>query len=101
MLKNRIRHLLADWPPDLPPEPPRPTGAAQQSGALPDAARHHHADAVERCINRDLLVTLVSASLREIHRHQRATPSPSSEAAAAHLEAMLRQPVEDEDLTDY
>jgi hypothetical protein len=46
---------------------------------------------VELCINRDLLITLLSASIQEMHRHKRITPSPVSDQALAELEAALQQ----------
>ena len=46
---------------------------------------------VELCISRDLLVTLLSASIQDMHRQREAGNSPLPEYALAELEAALQQ----------
>jgi hypothetical protein len=46
---------------------------------------------VELCINSDLLVSLLSASIREIQRHKRGLPEGHSSRDLAEVEAALQQ----------
>ena len=46
---------------------------------------------VELCINRDLLITLLSASIQEIYRHKRVERSPLSTRELEEMEAALQQ----------
>ncbi|HTS89002.1 MAG TPA: hypothetical protein VMG41_10965 [Gemmatimonadales bacterium] len=91
-MKNRITHLLKDWTPEV--------VAGEAKDALPPAGARRPYPLprginmlmpVELCINRDLLITMLSASIQEMHRHKRATPSPESSQIHAELEAALQQ----------
>jgi hypothetical protein len=92
MMKNRISHLMKDWTPE-------PAVTAERLQARTEPAKSGYPlprginmlMPVELCINRDLLITLLTASIQEMHRHQRIHPSPVSEAALAELEASLQQ----------
>ncbi len=93
-MTNRIRHLLKDWnPAELEPE----TG--QPAEREPSAQREVHPlprginmlMPVELCINRDLLITLLSASIQEIYRHKRVDHSPLSVREREEMEAALQQ----------
>ena len=57
-MKNRIRHLLHDWEPECLPAPHRQPG----EHSLPRGV--NMLMPVELCINRDLLVTLLTASIQ-------------------------------------
>jgi hypothetical protein len=92
MMKNRISHLMKDWTPEVPADVPGPepqTAPAKSGYPLPRGI--NMLMPVELCINRDLLITLLSASIQEMHRHKRINPSPISEPALAELEAALQQ----------
>jgi hypothetical protein len=91
-MQSRIRHLLANWNPEVPkplptePVQPRPGGRSMPRGInmlMP----------VELCINRDLLVSMLSASIREIQRHKRALPEGYTSRELAEVEAALQQQV--------
>lgn len=95
-MANRIRHLLTDWNPELLP------AAEPQASPEPDTAPDHEGGyalprginmlmPVELCINRDLLMSLVSASIREIQRHKRALPEGHTTRELAEVEAALQQ----------
>lgn len=98
-MQNRIRHLLADWNPEIPgPMPGEPTSSDEPKGA----ADSHSAGyimprginmlmPVELGINRDLLVSLLSASIREIQRHKGALPEGHTSRELAEVEAALQQ----------
>lgn len=96
-MQNRIRHLLNDWRPELPEQPAQP--APQEPATPPDSREGVYAlprginmlMPVELCINRDLLITLLSASIQEMHRHKKEGMEAVSEAARAELEAALQQ----------
>ncbi len=92
MMKNRISHLMKDWTPEFlgPDAPEHPHDVPAKTG-YPLPRGINMLMPVELCINRDLLITLLSASIQEMHRHKRAHPSPSSEQALAELEAALQQ----------
>jgi hypothetical protein len=91
-MKNRITHLLPDWPTAAPgagKQPPAPPVDRRAGYPLPKGI--NMLMPVELCINRDLLITLLSASIQEMHRHKRAGLEAVSEAARAELEAALQQ----------
>ncbi len=91
-MKNRIRHLMTDWHPELPPqEEPKAPKADRATGGYPLPRGINMLMPVELCINRDLLITLLSASIQEMHRHKREGFQAVSEAARAELEAALQQ----------
>lgn len=91
-MKNRIRHLMTDWHPELPaPEEPKAPRADRSTGGYPLPRGINMLMPVELCINRDLLITLLSASIQEMHRHKREGFEAVSEAARAELEAALQQ----------
>ncbi len=85
-MQNRIRNLLANWNPEMPrPVEPGDQQDAEELDHAGDAAEPRSGGydmprginmlmPVELCINRDLLVSLLSASIREIQRHKRALP---------------------------
>ena len=86
-MQNRIRDLLSNWNPEvLRPLPLEPGDQMDAEDAdLGEAAEAHSGGynmprginmlmPVELCINRDLLVSLLSASIREIQRHKRGLP---------------------------
>ena len=91
-MKNRITHILRDWKPDI---LATESGVEPQSeatrGGYPLPRGINMLMPVELCINRDLLVTLLSASIQEMTQHKRAHPSPMSDQAMAELEAALQQ----------
>lgn len=90
-MKNRIRHLMTDWHPELPaPQEPAPK-VDRPTGGYPLPRGINMLMPVELCINRDLLITLLSASIQEMHRHKREGFEAVSEAARAELEAALQQ----------
>ena len=93
-LMNRIRHILKDWnPAEL------EAGAGRPAAPESSAPREGHPlprginmlMPVELCINRDLLITLLSASIQEICRHQRVEHSPLSDREREEMEAALQQ----------
>jgi hypothetical protein len=94
-MKNRISHLLRDWD-------PMATGPAREEAPTPEQEPHQGPYAmprginmlmpVELCINRDLLISLLSASIQEIYRHKRALPRTApDERELAEVEAALQQ----------
>ncbi len=92
-MTNRIKHVLKHWNPEqllaaleAPPSQPE---AAPAGYALPRGI--NMLMPVELCINRDLLITLLSASIQEIYRHKRATPSALTERELAEMEGALQQ----------
>lgn len=92
MMKNRISHLMKDWTPELPSAEARPEPPAEPAkSGYPLPRGINMLMPVELCINRDLLITLLSASIQEMHRHKRMNPSPISDQAMAELEAALQQ----------
>jgi hypothetical protein len=95
-MRNRIRHLLADWNPEIiapVPEQPEsredPEARATDDYALPRGI--NMLMPVELCINRELLVSLLSASIREIQRHKRDMPEGMTTRELAEVEAALQQ----------
>jgi hypothetical protein len=91
-MKNRITHVLKDWNPELLDAAPAPQPADEPPRwGYPLPRGINMLMPVELCINRDLLITLLSASIQEMHRHKRSQPSPSSHQALAELEAALQQ----------
>ena len=92
-MKNRITHVLKQWTPEdlLDQAAPPPPAAEARGQVYPLPRGINMLMPVELCINRDLLVTLLSASIQEMHRHQRQEPSPISRQAMAELEAAMQQ----------
>ena len=91
-MKNRITHILKDWNPEiLAVEPTAEPRMDATRGGHPLPRGINMLMPVELCINRDLLVTLLSASIQEMTQHKRAHPSPMSDQAMAELEAALQQ----------
>jgi hypothetical protein len=103
-MQNRIRHLLANWNPEVLRPLPLELGAQPeaQSADLANAAQPQSGGynmprginmlmPVELCINRDLLVSLLSASIREIQGHKRALPEGHTSHELAEVEAALQQ----------
>jgi hypothetical protein len=89
-MRNRLRHLLADWNPEVPePTPAEPAQPQPGSHGMPRGI--NMLMPVELCINRDLLVSLLSASIREIQRHKRALPEGHTTRELAEVEAALQQ----------
>lgn len=93
-MTNRIRHLLKDWnPAEL------ESGTEHPAEKEPTTPREAHPlprginmlMPVELCINRDLLITLLSASIQEIYRHKRVDHSPLSVREHEEMEAALQQ----------
>lgn len=102
-MQNRIRELLSNWNPEvLHPLPVEPGDQLDEESDLGDAAEPQSGGydmprginmlmPVELCINRDLLVSLLSASIREIQRHKRALPDGHTSRELAEVEAALQQ----------
>lgn len=119
-MKNRISHLLQDWNPELPAFGPLAQGEPRTQGepgteGEPDTGAELPAQGdpsvrenrprqpypmppcvnmlmpVELCINRSLLVSLLSASIVEMGRQKRLEPGELSGRALAELEAAIRQ----------
>ena len=101
-MQNRIRDLLANWNPEV-PRPVEPGDqqdaeeleagdtAEPQTGGYNMPRGINMLMPVELCINRDLLVSLLSASIREIQRHKRALPEGHTSRELAEVEAALQQ----------
>jgi hypothetical protein len=93
-MKNRITHLLQDWKPEILTAGSAPEPRQQLArGGYPLPRGINMLMPVELCINRDLLITLLSASIQEMTRHKRAEPSAIGPQAMAELEAALQQQV--------
>ncbi len=90
-MNNRIRHLLDDWSPDGPRQKTTPAAQPDRPAGYPLPRGINMLMPVELCINRDLLITLLSASIQEMHRHKKEGMEAVSEAARAELEAALQQ----------
>ena len=96
-MQNRIRHLLNDWRPALPEQPSQaapqdpPAPSEHRDGVYPLPRGINMLMPVELCINRDLLLSLLSASIREIQRHKRALPEGYTTRELAEVEASLQQ----------
>jgi hypothetical protein len=93
-MTNRIRHLLKDWnPAELEPGATKPaereSSTSREGHPLPRGI--NMLMPVELCINRDLLITLLSASIQEIYRHKRVEQSPLSDREREEMEAALQQ----------
>lgn len=91
-MKNRIKHLLDGWTPATPdtsalPGEDRPKGVP----ALPRGV--NMLMPVELCINRELLISLLSASIQEIHRHKQGLATSAPDGEIAEVEAALQQQV--------
>jgi hypothetical protein len=93
-MKNRIAHLLDQITP-----PPGPAGDARvptqqeqdEPPAYPLPRGVNMLLPVELGINRDLLITLLTASIQGIHRHKRAMGHPAGDREMAEVEAALQQ----------
>ncbi len=90
-MKNRITHALQDWNPEALLGASRPAGSPEPRGSYPLPRGINMLMPAELCISRELLVTLLSASIHEMSDHQRADPSPISDQARAEVEAALQQ----------
>lgn len=98
-MQNRIRHLLADWNPEISaPLPGEPMGFHEPRRVVDSHSAGYTMPRdinmlmpVELCINRDLLVSLLSASIREIQQHKAALPDGHTGRERAELEAVLQQ----------
>ena len=89
-MTNRIRHILKDWNPvELEAGPEKPAESEPSIPRLPRGI--NMLMPVELCINRDLLITLLSASIQEIYRHKRVDHSPLSVREREEMEAALQQ----------
>lgn len=93
-MKNRIAHLLDEIiPRPVPPgdaeSPPPPE--QEDSPAYPLPRGVNMLLPVELGINRDLLITLLTASIQGIHRHKRALGQPAGGREMAEVEAALQQ----------
>jgi hypothetical protein len=90
-MKNRIKHLLDGWAPA--PDASTIAGEERPKGvpALPRGV--NMLMPVELCINRDLLISLLSASIQEIHRHKQGLAASTPEREMAEVEAALQQQV--------
>lgn len=93
-MKNRIAQLLNDWRPELAPADP---ADAPPAGEHPPRPPHRMPRSVnmlmpvELCVNRNLLVSLLSASITEMNRHQRGEATALSQRDQTELEATLQQ----------
>lgn len=90
-MNNRIRHLLDDWSPDGPRQKTTPAAQPDRPAGYPLPRGINMLMPVELCINRDLLLSLLSASIREIQRHKRALPEGYTTRELAEVEAALQQ----------
>ncbi len=94
-MKNRIAHLLDQWRPEAgpsePAEPERPGPDQAPRGPCEMPRSVNMLMPVELCLNRNLLVSLLSASITEMNRHKRSAPSSLSVRDMAELEAALQQ----------
>jgi hypothetical protein len=88
-MKNRIRQLLRDWDPPATSAPEPATEGSAGPGSLPRGI--NMLVPVELCINRDLLISLLSASIQAIYRHKQAMPESHSDRELAEVEAALQQ----------
>ncbi len=85
-MRNRITHLLKDW--DELQKIPQAPAKAPRGYALPRGI--NMLTPVELCINRELLITILTASIDEIHRHRALHPAPESQEMAE-IDAALQQ----------
>jgi hypothetical protein len=91
-MRNRITHLLGDWNPESQPgDQATSDRVAPAPGAYPLPRGINMLMPVELCISRDLLITLLSASIHEMHEHKRDGGAALSASAMAELEAALQQ----------
>jgi len=90
-MNNRIRQLLRDWDPAATSAPEPAPSAAGSAGprSLPQGI--NMLMPVQLCINRDLLISLLSASIQEIYRHKQAMAESHSDRELAEVEAALQQ----------
>jgi hypothetical protein len=108
-MNNRIRRLLPDWNPEepverLPEAPPATAQAEDVAGEPPVEVRLPQGPypmphginmlmPVELCINRSLLITLLSASIAEMMRHRKGGKGGLTAREEAELDAALQQQV--------
>jgi len=97
-MKNRISHLLQSWNPDLLASGLTDSGEAPvQDRALRGPTQMPRGVnmlmPVELCVNRNLMVSLLSASIVEMNRHKRSHPPALSSRDLAEMEAALQQQV--------
>lgn len=101
-MRNRIRDILANWNPEVPRSLPEDRmddelesgdEAESRSGGYNLPRGINMLMPVELCINRDLLISLLSASIREIQRHKRALPEGHTGREFAEVEAALQQQI--------
>jgi hypothetical protein len=94
-VKNRIAHLLDQWRPETSPaapaEPERPGRDEAPRGPYEMPRAVNMLMPVELCLHRNLLVSLLSASITEMNRHKRSEPPTLSVGDMAELEAALQQ----------
>jgi hypothetical protein len=91
-MKNRITHLLKDWNPEgLAVDAPADRSSEPSRIGYPLPRGINTLMPAELCINRELLMTLLSANIQEMQRHKRSYPSPGTDLAMAELEAALQQ----------
>ncbi len=89
-MKNRIAHLMDGWTPLEPAAGEVPVD--EKSRTLPRLPHGvNMLMPVELCINRELLISLLSASIQEIHRHRQGLESTTPERELAEIEAALQQ----------
>lgn len=90
-MKNRIQHVLRDWNPEVPPAIAGPRPANRPPSRYPLPRGVNMLMPVELGISRELLITLLSASILEMHRHRAATSSSLPDHIRTELEAGLQQ----------
>lgn len=112
-MNNRIKHVLKDWYPEgLPQGIPGPDPVMQTGRHAEIEEPAHEADPVEvrpprgpypmprginmlmpveLCINRSLMISLLSASIAEMLRHKKAGAGGLSPREEAELDAALQQ----------
>ena len=89
-MKNRIKHLLDAWA----PAPDSALPGEERPKGVPTLPRGvNMLMPVELCINRELLVSLLSASIQEINRHKQGLTPSTPEREMAEVEAALQQQV--------
>lgn len=89
-MKNRIKHMLDAWPSTS----DAGLGGEDRPKGVPALPRGvNMLMPVELCINRELLVSLLSASIQEIHRHKQGLTPTTPDREMAEVEAALQQQV--------
>lgn len=91
-MKNRIAHVLKDWNPEVHAADTGTDQAVPPAGAVyPPPRGVNMLMPVELCINRDLLITLLSSSIQQMHRQKRSRFSAITDHSKAEFEAALQQ----------